>query len=87
MVVARALGNWKMAHPYMTTGKIIALTIQIFVGNASLVAQMAKNVCNAGDSNSIPGSGRFFGEGNGNLFQYSCLKNPHGQRSLAGYSP
>ena len=25
---------------------------------------------------SIPGSGRSPGEGNGNLFQYSCLKNP-----------
>ena len=24
---------------------------------------------------------------NGNAFQYSCLENSHGQRSLAGYSP
>ena len=36
---------------------------------------------------SIPGSGRSPGEGNGNPFQCSCLENPHGQRSLAGYSP
>ena len=35
---------------------------------------------------SIPGSGRSPGEGNGNPLQYSCLENPHGQRSLAGYS-
>ena len=27
------------------------------------------------------------GEGNGNPLQYSCLENPHGRRSLAGYSP
>ena len=27
------------------------------------------------------------GEGNGNPFQYSYLENPHGQRSLVGYSP
>ena len=27
------------------------------------------------------------GEGNGHPLQYSCLENPHGQRSLAGYSP
>ena len=27
------------------------------------------------------------GVGNGNPLQYSCLENPHGQRSLAGYSP
>ena len=31
---------------------------------------------NAGDPGSIPGSGRFPGEGNGNLLQYSCLENP-----------
>ena len=27
------------------------------------------------------------GEGNSNPLQYSCLENPQGQRSLAGYSP
>ena len=32
--------------------------------------------CNVGDLGSIPGSGRSPGEGNGNLFQYSCLENP-----------
>ena len=31
---------------------------------------------NAGDSGSIPGSGRSPGEGNGNPLQYSCLENP-----------
>ena len=30
---------------------------------------------NAGDMGSIPGSGRFPGEGNGNPLQYSCLEN------------
>ena len=30
---------------------------------------------NAGDVSSIPGSGRSPGVGNGNLLQYSCLKN------------
>ena len=35
----------------------------------------------------IPASGRSPGDGNGNLLQYSCLKNPYGQRNLAGYSP
>ena len=35
----------------------------------------------------IPGSGRSPGEGHGNLLQYSCLENPHGHRSLVGYSP
>ena len=27
------------------------------------------------------------GGGHGNPLQYSCLENPHGQRSLVGYSP
>ena len=31
---------------------------------------------NAGDKGSIPGSGRFPGEGNGNPLQYSFLENP-----------
>ena len=38
---------------------------------------------NAGDLDSIPGSGRSPGEGNGNPLQYS---KSHGQRSLVGYS-
>ena len=38
---------------------------------------MVKNpLANSGDMGSIPGSGRSPGEGNGNPFQYSCLKNP-----------
>ena len=43
--------------------------------------------CNAGDLGSIPGLGRSPGEGNGNPLRYSCLENPHEQRSLTGYSP
>ena len=31
---------------------------------------------NTGDWGSIPGSGRYPGEGNGNSLQYSCLGNP-----------
>ena len=42
---------------------------------------------NAGGVGLIPGLGRSPGGGYGNPLQYSCLKNPHGQRSLVGYSP
>ena len=45
---------------------------------------------NAGDirdMGSIPGLGRSPGGGHGNPLQYSCLENPHGQRSLAGCGP
>ena len=31
---------------------------------------------NVGDPDSIPGSGRYPGEGNGNPLQYFCLENP-----------
>ena len=55
---------------------------------ASLVAQTVKNLsANAGDLGSISGPGRSPGEGYGYPLQYSCLENPHGQRSLVGYSP
>ena len=35
-----------------------------------------KSACDVEDLGSIPGSGRSPGEGNGNLLQYSCLRNP-----------
>ena len=35
-----------------------------------------ESACNAGDSGSIPGSGRSSGEGNGYPLQYSYLENP-----------
>ena len=37
---------------------------------------------NAEDLGLIPGLGRFPRGGHGNPLQYSCLKNPHGKRSL-----
>ena len=43
--------------------------------------------CSAGDLSSIPELGRSAGGGHGSPLQYSCLENPRGQRSLAGYSP
>ena len=41
---------------------------------------------NAGDLSSIPGLKRSPGGGHGNPLQHSCLENPLGQKSLAGYS-
>ena len=46
-----------------------------------------ESACNVGDLGSIPGLGRSPGGGRGNPLQYSCLENPHGQRSLAGDGP
>ena len=47
----------------------------------------SESACNLGNLASIPGLGRSPGGGHGNLLQYSCLENPHGQRSLVGNSP
>ena len=50
---------------------------------------VVKNLpANAGDTGSIPGSGRSPRRRNGNSFQYSCLENPMDRRARwAGYSP
>ena len=43
----------------------------------SFIGSAVKNLAaNAGDTGSIPESGRASGGGNGNLLQYSCLGNP-----------
>ena len=41
-----------------------------------MVKNPPTNAGDQGDSGSIPGLGRSLGVGNGNPFQYSCLKNP-----------
>ena len=49
-----------------------------------------ESTCNAGNLETwvLPlGWEDFPGGGHGNPLQYSCLENPHGQKSLAGYSP
>ena len=51
-----------------------------------MVAQTVKDSPhphNAGDLGLIPGLGSSLG----NPLEYPFLENPHGQRSLAGYSP
>ena len=39
-------------------------------------SEVKASASNMGDLGSIPGLGRFPGEGNGNPLQYSCLENP-----------
>ena len=52
-----------------------------------MVKNLPASVRDVRYSGSIPGSGRSPGGGNGNPLQYSCLEKPHGQKSVAGYSP
>ena len=69
---------WRIgAHPFRASSPIQHLScmyepIMSFPGGSDNKA----SDCNAGDLDSIPGSGRSPGEGNGNPFQYSCLENP-----------
>ena len=46
-----------------------------------------ESACNVRDLGLIPGLGRSLAGGHSNPLQYSCWASPHGQRSLAGYSP
>ena len=46
-----------------------------------------ESTCNVGELDSIHGLGRSPVGGHGSPLQYSCLENPHGQRSLASCSP
>ena len=46
-----------------------------------------ESTCRVGHVGSTLGLGRSPGGGHGNPLKYSCLENPHGQRSLVGYSP
>ena len=41
-----------------------------------VVKNLPANVGDIKDTGSIPGLGRFPGEGHGNPFQFSCLENP-----------
>ena len=72
-------------HPTPTT-ETFCLYVCIPMGFSGSSAGK-QSVCDMGDLSSIPGLGRSPGEGHGNPLQYSCLENPHGQRSLVGYPP
>ena len=50
-------------------------------------SNVKESACNVEDLGSVPELGRSPGGGHVNPLQNSCLENPHGQRSLAGYSP
>ena len=78
--------SWDRTHPRQN----FEITIYMHIyGNMGFPGSSAgkEPTCNAGDLGSIPELGRSPGGGHGNPLQYSCLDNPHGQRSLVGCSP
>ena len=46
-----------------------------------------ESICNMGDLDLVPGLGISPGGGHCNPLQFSCLENPHRQRSQEGYIP
>ena len=77
-----------MLIPISPDSKIVALTIWLLYKKIWLLdfpggSDSKASANNAGHPGSIPGLGRFPGEGNGN----PLLKKSHGQRILVGYSP
>ena len=61
-----------MSHSILEKDLEASLNHLDFPGNSDGKA----SAYNVGDPDSIPGSGRFPGEGNGNPLHYSCLENP-----------
>ena len=76
-------GIWDSA--FLTSTQVILLLL-LYLGFPG-GSDSKESVHNAGDVGSIHGLGKSPGGGYGNTLQYSCLENPHGQRSLARYSP
>ena len=67
-----------LVDPLKLEGKNInAFIVNEYISNGFSSVSVVKNLpANAGAADSIPGSGRFPGEGNGTPLQYSCLENP-----------
>ena len=75
-------GNSSSSQGHFFPSEVSFKDSQLTVGSAG-----KKSTCNAGDLGLIPGLGRSPVGVHGNLFQYSCLENPEGPRSLAGCIP
>ena len=78
-------------HESLGGGGAVEISSGRGIVGASQVALVVKNPpANAGDLRdtvSIPVLGRSPGGEHGHSLQYPRLENPHGQRTLVGYSP
>ena len=73
----------QLSHSLLTSGKTITFSRQTFVSKVGWQgwgfpggSGSKKSACNVGDPGSIPGLGRYPGEGHGNPLQYSHLESP-----------
>ena len=78
----QSTGSQRVGHDWVTSHTHTSHSMGFPGGSDS-----KEFACNAEHLGLIPGLGRTPGGWHGNPLQYSCLENPHRQRSLAGYSP
>ena len=69
-----SLGKTLLAFPLLHC--VLQGQIRLLLQGFPVGSEVKVSASNVGDLGSIPGLGRFPGEGNGNPLQYSCLKNP-----------
>ena len=88
-----SLGHWRCwcsleRHLHIKWWCSPLVNIEMYPYWASLVAQLVKNLPAIQETLvRFLGLGRSHGWRHGNSLQYSCLENPHEQRSLVDYSP
>ena len=75
---------FQLGHFFLSLGLFFSLIIPMGFPSSS---SGKESTCTAGNPGSIPGLRGFPGGGHGNPLQYSCLENPHRQKSLVGCSP
>ena len=66
-----------MYHPLLVIGvnNIFKVFFFIKLQKPKSGSDSKESACSVGDPDSIPGSGRSPGEGNGNPLQYPCMEN------------
>ena len=77
------LGNSTLKSPFIL--KCLRILLDVFASHLCLLfvktvglpsdSDDKESACDTGDAGSIPGLGRFPGEGNGSPLQYSCLES------------
>ena len=80
----QSTGLQRVRHDWATS---LSLSLSMLLRGFPGGSDGKESACNAGGLGSIPELGRSPGGGHGNPLQFSCLENPHGQRSLVGCSP
>ena len=87
LVLTKVTGPWTLLYNAMGSIESFSLCWSIVDLEFSGSSAGKESTCNAGDPTLIPGLGRSPGGEHGSPLPYSCLQNPHGQRSLLGCSP